>query len=294
VAEALKAGQPVVALSSAPLAHSLPWPANLETARQAEAAAREEGGVLAVVAVWQGRLTVGLQPREVEALASGASSFRASRHDLAGAVVKGKTAATTGSSTMYLASRAGIRLLVASAVGSTVREAERSWDVSADLVELSRTPVGVVCAGGRSVLALNITLEILESLGVPVAGYRTESFPHIYLHAGGPPASVRVDTPAEAAAVLAAHWGMNGGGVLLANPTPEEVALSPDELHDALASVEKQVGDAHERGRDLPPVLMTRLNRLTGGKTLRAYQAIIVANTRLAIQVARELGKTGN
>jgi len=276
-------------MGSAPIAHSLPWPANLETAQLAEAAVRQEGATLAVVAVWQGRLTVGLTASEVEALAHGASSLRASRRDLATAVVQGRTAATTVAANMYLASRAGIRVVATGALGGAARGDAQGWDVSADLVELSRTPVAVVSSGARSVLSVATTAEILESYGVPVVGYGTDSFPSFYLCVGGYSVSSRVDTPAEAAALLAAHWGMSGAGVVLAQPTPAEAALSPDELHAALQEVEKQAARARVRAKDLPPFLMARLNRLTGGKALRAYQACLVANARLAAQVAREL-----
>jgi pseudouridylate synthase len=289
VAAALQAGRPVVALGSAAIAHTLPWPANLETVRQANAVVQQERATLAVVAVWQGRLTVGLSLPEVETLVTGGSALRASRRDLAGAIVRGKTAGTTVAASMYLTQRAGIRLLVTGAIGGAARGDERYWDISADLVELSRTPVGVVSGGARSVLNLACTAEILESYGVPVVGYKTDSLVAFYLSAGGHPASIRTDTPKEAAALLETHWGMGGAGVLLAQPTPADVALSPDELHSALQAVEKQAVDSRIRAKDLPPFLMGRLNRLTGGKALRAYQAILVANARLAAQIARDM-----
>jgi pseudouridine-5'-phosphate glycosidase len=292
-AAALQAGTPVAALGSAAIAHSLPWPANLETVRRAQDAARREGAVLAVVAVWRGRLTVGLTDGEVEALVHGGSALRASRRDLAGAVVRGLTAATTVAASMYLASQAGIRLLAAGAIGGAARGEGQAWDVSADLVELARTPVAVVSAGGRSVLNLARTGEILESYGVPVVGYGADVLPIFYQRIGGHPASFRADAPAEAAALLSAHWAMGGAGVVLAQPTPEEAALSPDELQPALLEVEAQAAKQGVRARDLPSFLMGRLNRLTRGKALRAYQAILVANARLAAQVARELSQGG-
>jgi pseudouridine-5'-phosphate glycosidase len=293
VASALRAGRPVVALGSAPIAHSLPWPENLEAARRAEAAARQEGATLAVVAVWQGRLTVGLSAAELEALAQGASTLRASRRDLLWAVARGTTAAPTVAASLYLAQRAGIRLVATGAIGGAARlpgrDEEQPWGVSADLVELSRTPVAVVSAGARSVLSVALTAEILESYSVPVVGYGTDLFPTFYLRVGGHRASGRTDSPEEAAALLAAHWGMGGAGVVLANLTPEEVALSPDELHSALLEVEDRAKKARLQARDLPQSLMGRLNRLTKGKALRAYQAILVDNARLAARVAREL-----
>jgi pseudouridine-5'-phosphate glycosidase len=297
VAAALGSGRPVVALASAPIGHSLPWPTNLETVRQADAAVRQEGASLAVVAVWQGRLTIGLTADEVEALAKGASALRASRRDLPGAVVRGLTAATTVAASLYLAHRAGIRLLASGAIGGAAHNATReesSGGVSADLVELSRVPVAVVNAGARSVLNLARTIEMLESYSVPVIGYGTDVFPTFYLRVGGQPVSVRADQPAEVAALLAAHWGMEGMGVVVAQPTPMEAALSPDELHSALLEVAGQAVKASVRSKDLPPFLMARLNRLTGGKALRAYQAILVANARLAALVARELVAKGD
>jgi pseudouridine-5'-phosphate glycosidase len=293
VAAALQARRPVVALGSAALAHSLPWPDNLETVRLAQAAAQEQGATLAVVAVWRGRLTVGLSAGEVEALAHGASSLRASRRDLATTVVRGTTAATTVAASMYIASQAGVRLLSAGAIGGAARGEDNAWDVSADLVELSRTPVAVVSAGGRSVVNLARTCEVLESYGVPVIGYGTDTFPLFYQRFGGHPVSARADKPAEAAALLAAHWRLGGAGLVVAQPTPAEAALSPDELHPALRTVEQEAAQYRVRAKDLPSFLIDRLNRLTGGKALQAYRAIVVANARLAAQIAGELVSAG-
>ena len=294
VTAALQAGRPVVALASAPIAHTLPWPVNADVVRQAAAAAKEEGALLAVAAVWKGRPTVGLDTAEIEALARGGSTLRASRRDLAVAVASGATAATTVSATMYLASRAGIRVLVTSAIGGAAREntAEdgRVWDISADLVELMHTPVAVISAGARSVHNLAYTAEVLETFRVPVVGYGTHSFPTFYMTAGNHPVPARVNTPKELAALLSAHWGMDGAGIVVTQPTPAEVALSPDELLPALKTVEDQVAKDDRLARQhLSPFLMEKLNRLTRGKALRAYQAILVANARLAAQVAREL-----
>jgi pseudouridine-5'-phosphate glycosidase len=279
----------VVAIVSAPLAHSLPWPSNLETARQVEAAVRQEGATPAVVAVWRGRLTLGLGPAEVEALARGASSMRASRRDLAAAVVRGATAATTAAASLYVAARAGVRLLAGGAIGGAARYSgrgdEHALGISADLMELSRTPVAVVCSGGRSVVNLTRTAEMLEGYSVPVVGYQTDTLPTFYLRVGGHPATVRADTPEEVAALLAAHWGLDGMGVVVAQPTPHEVSLSPDELYSALVEVEEQARRSAVRANDLPPMLMARLNDLTRGKAVRAYHAIMVANARLAAQI---------
>lgn len=294
VAAALQDKRPVVAMTTGPIAHTLPWPANLETARQIEAAVRAEGATLAPVGVWRGRLTVGLDLAEVESLARGASAKRASRRDLVTAVVEGMSAATTVSASMYLAWRAGIRLLATGAIGGAARQSVNSvphlWDISADLVELLHTPVAVVNSGARNVHNLVYTAELLETFRVPVIGYGTDSFPTFYMRAGNYPVPARANTPAEAAALLTAHWGMHGAGALVTHPTPVDAALSPDELIPALEEVEKQAADQSVRRVDLSPFLMDRLNRLTRGKALRAYQAIFVANARLAAQIARELG----
>jgi pseudouridine-5'-phosphate glycosidase len=289
-ADALRAGRPVASLTSAPIAHSLPWPDNLEIARQAQAAALEEGATLAILAVWRGRLTVGLTAEEVEELALGASALRASRRDLPAAVVRGDTAALTVAASMYLAHAAGIRVLAAGAIGGASRGEEDDGHISADLVELSRTPAAVVTAGTRSVSDLARTAEILEGYGVPVIGYRTDTFPAFYQRPASQAVSVRTDTPAEAAALLAAHWSLGGAGAVVVQPTPAEAALSPDELQPALREVRRQAA-AGVRGKDLPPILMERLNRMTGGRALRAYAAALTANARLAAQIARELGR---
>ena len=293
ITAALQSKRPVVAMATGPIAHTLPWPANLETVRQADAAVQAEGAVLAPVGVWRGRLTVGLDLTEVEALARGGSAKRASRRDLVTAVVGGLTAATTVSASMYLAWRAGIRLLATAAIGGAARQTINGvphvWDISADLVELLQTPVAVVNAGARNVHNLIYTAEVLETFRVPVIGYGTDSFPTFYMRVGNYPVPARANTPAEVAALLTAHWGMHGAGVVIAQQTPVDAALSPDELIPGLEDVEKQAADHHVRRADLSPFLMDRLNRLTRGKALRAYQAIFIANARLAAQVAREV-----
>jgi pseudouridine-5'-phosphate glycosidase len=297
VAASLAAGRAVVALVSAPIVHTLPWPVNLETYRQADAAVRAEGAILAMVAVWRGRLTVGLDAAEVEALAKDRGVVRASRRDLAAAVVRGRNAATTVSASMYLAWRAGIRLLATGAIGGAARDVtpdnDHTWDISADLVELSQTPVAVVSAGARSVHNLAYSAEVLETFRVPVIGYGTDSFPSFYMRVGNHPIPVRADTPAEVAALLTAHWGMDGAGVVVAQPTPTGFALSPDELLQALRTVDAHAAKEHVERKDLSPFLMDKLNRLTNGKALRAYQAILVANARLAAQIASELAGAG-
>jgi pseudouridine-5'-phosphate glycosidase len=287
-AAAVRAGRPVVALESTLIAHGLPWPQNLETARAAEAAVRAEGAVPATVAVWRGRPTVGLSDAELEELARGEGVLKASRRDLATAVACRQTAATTVAATMFLAHRAGLRLFATGGIGGAHRHPQ-PWDLSADLVELARTPVAVVCAGAKSILDVGRTLEILETLGVPVLGSGTDDFPGFYLRATGEPVSARVETPAEAAALIAAHGRLGGAGVVLAQPLAAEVALEPRAFAEALALAERQAADAGVRGKELTPFLLARLAEITGGQTLRANRVLVVANARLAAQVAGAL-----
>jgi pseudouridine-5'-phosphate glycosidase len=296
VTAAIQAGKPVVALVSAPLAHTLPWPVNLQTVQMAEDAARQEGVVLALLAAWRGRLTVGLDAAQAESLCRGENVVSANRRELLTIVNKKATAATTVSASMYLAWKAGIRLLVTGAIGTAVSRSnasgdEQYWDVSADLVELQHTPVAVVSAGARTVHHLSYTAEVLETFRVPVVGYQTDTFPTFYLRGGECRTSARADTPTEVAELLVTHWALDGAGLVLAQPTPADVALSPDELVPALRSVETQATQERTPRRDLSRNLMHRLNRLTHGKALHAYQAIIVANTRLAAQVASRMAK---
>ncbi len=287
VAAAVREGRPVVALSSAPVAHSLPWPINLEAAREAEAAVRQEGAVPATLAIWQGKPTVGLSPHELEGLAHGMSASRASRRDLAMAVIKGRTAATTLSANLILAHRAGIRVVVTGGVGSLSRASEQSLDVPDELITLSRVPVAAVSAGAKGILALTRTAEILESYSVPLVGYGTDSFPALYVRQTSHPVSVRVNTPDEAAGLLMAHWALEGAGVLLAQPAPANLALDTDRYGQQLLEVEREAASVHSK--DLTPFLTSRLARFTGGKTLQAYKAILVDNATLAARIARHL-----
>src|SRR5438067_269187 len=251
VAAALVGNRPVVALESTLIAHGLPWPLNLETAREAEAAVRAEGAVPATVAVWRGRPTVGLRDPALEQLARSKDVLKASRRDLAAAVAQGRDAATTVAATMFLAHLAGIRLFATGGIGGAHRDARQPWDISADLLELSRTPVAVVCAGAKSILDIPRTLEILETQGVPVVGYATDEFPAFYMRSSGEPVSARVDSPAEAADLLRAHWALRGAGVVLAHPMSEEQSLPPEECESAPAEVEERAAGAGVRGREV-------------------------------------------
>ncbi len=282
VASALQAGQPVVALVTAPLTHSLPRPVNFDTALGAGKAVRSAGAVPAYLAVIRGRLTVGLDEKGLDELCHADNVYKASRRDLGITVGLGRSAGTSVAASLALAHWAGIRLVASGNIGGA--SGDQSWDISADLLELSRTPVAVVCGGARSILDLSRTAQILESYSVPVVGYRTNQFPAFYVPLSQTGVTVRVDTPQSAAELLSAHWSTEGAGVVLAQPAAAEVALEPDEFANGLLQVERQAVS------DLPgsPAVSTtaRLSRLTRGKTVRAYQAIYVASARLAAEVA--------
>jgi pseudouridine-5'-phosphate glycosidase len=320
VAAALSDDRPVVALETTLVAHGLPWPDNLDTARAAEAAVRAAGAVPATVAVWHGRPTVGLTAGQLEELAQATGVFKASRRDLGAAVGLGRLAATTVSATMALAHAAGVRVFATGGIGGAHRSDEGgggseegggkragggflppphsplpivSHDVSADLAELARTPVLVVCAGAKSILDLPRTLEILETLGVPVLGYRTDRFPQ-FTTAADPaadplPVSARVETAAEAAAVFDAHVRLGGGGAVLGRPCPEDVAVPADVYAAALGRALADAHAARAHGPAATPFVLKRLAELTGGRTLAANKALVLANAALAGEVAAAL-----
>jgi len=295
VAAALAEGRAVVALESTLIAHGLPRPVNLATAHAAEDAVRAAGAVPATVAVLAGRPTVGLTPEQIERLASG-DVRKASRRDLAAAVAQGATAATTVAATMALAHRAGVRVFATGGIGGVhpaVSHGLPTWDVSADLDELGRTPVAVVCAGAKNILDLGATLEVLETHGVPVVGYGTDDFPAFYVRSSGLPVSARVDSPDEAAALLAAHWSLGGAGVVIAQPLPEAVALDPSGFATAWRQAEELAREQSVRGAARTPFVLARLAELTDGRSLAANRELIVANAALAGRIAVALARGG-
>ena len=238
LAAAIAGGQPVVALESTVIAHGLPRPLNLQTAAAMEAAVREAGATPATVGVVHGKLVVGLSPEQISFLSQAESVAKVSRADLAAVLASGMPGATTVAGTMIAAEMAGIRIMATGGIGGVHRGGENSMDISADLTELGRTPVAVVCAGAKAILDLSRTLEVLETFGVPVVGYATKEFPAFYSRESGLPLVHRVDTPEEAARVMKVQWGSgkNGAnrgtktGILFANPAPGESALPRGEI----------------------------------------------------------------
>ena len=285
VADALKGRRPVVALESTLIAHGLPWPLNLETAQAAEAAIRHTGAIPATIAVLEGIPVIGLDEQQLERVARNRAIIKASRRDLAYAISRKLNAATTVAATMLLAHRAGIRLFATGGIGGAHRETN-PWDISADVTELAKTPVAVVCAGAKSVLDIPRTLEILETQGVPVVGYGTNEFPAFFVPTSGERITAQVDTPRQAADLLRAHWALDGAGVVIAQPIDRHVALDPGSFMHALSSAEQQAVGVGVRGKELTPFLLGRIAEITEGQTLKANHALVVANARLAAQIA--------
>jgi pseudouridine-5'-phosphate glycosidase len=288
VAEALEKGSPVVALESTLISHGLPRPDNLEVAREAEGTVRAEGAVPATVGVIAGVAKVGLEAEDLELLATAENVPKLSVRDLAAAAVKKSHGATTVAATAHLAALAGIKLFATGGLGGVHREARESWDVSADLATIARTPVAVVCSGVKSILDVPATLEHLETLGVPVVGFRTTRFPGFYLTDSGSLLDWTVEDEEEAACLIQAlpELGFERSGLVIANPMPEEEQLDP-ELHDralraGLEAMERQ----GVSGKEVTPFLLDHFVRETKGESLRVNKRIILQNNRLAARIA--------
>jgi pseudouridine-5'-phosphate glycosidase len=288
VGAALAAGRPVVALESTIISHGMPWPQNAETALAVEAEVRTHGAVPATIAILDGRLKAGLTRDEIERLGrSGPEAAKVSRRDIPILVARGGTGATTVAATMIIAALAGIRVFATGGIGGVHRGAEVSFDISADLQELARTPVAVICAGAKSILDIRLTLEYLETHGVPVIGYRTDSLPGFFSRDSAFGVDVRLDEPDEIARVMKSKWDLGlGGGLVVANPIPAQHAL-PRETVDR--AIEQALADAHAQGitgKSATPFLLARVNALTGGDSLVGNIQLVLNNARLAAAVA--------
>ena len=293
VAEAISRGGPVVALESTIISHGMPYPRNVETALLVEAAVRAAGAVPATVAVLGGRLKAGLSADQIEALGrAGAGVAKASRRDLPRIVAAGADGATTVAATMVVAALAGVRVFATGGIGGVHRGAERSWDVSADLEELGRTEVAVVCAGAKSILDLPKTLEYLETKGVPVIGFCTDEFPAFYTSRSGLHLEDRADNPAQVARILAAKWGLGlGGGVVVANPVPERHSMDSAAIGAAIETALEAAAKAGVKGKDVTPFLLAKVKELTGGESLEANIALVLNNADLAARIAVEYSR---
>lgn len=290
VAEALAMGAPVVALESTIISHGFPYPANVECAREAQRVAREEGVIPATVAILNGRPTVGLTDEQMEHLGTAPGIAKASRRDIAMLASRGADGATTVAGTMLISAMAGIRVFATGGIGGVHRGAGESFDISADLIELSRTDVTVVCAGAKSILDIGLTLEYLETHGVPVVGYRTDEFPAFYTRSSGFGVDARVESAEEIAAFMRAKRGLAlGGGAVIANPIPQEYELDSKMLDGVIASALAEADEAGVHGKEVTPFLLARIHELTGGASEEANKQLVYSNVRLAAQIARAL-----
>lgn len=291
VSEALASGKPVVALESTIISHGMPYPQNVETALQVESIIRENGAVPATIAIIGGRLKAGLSRDEIEHLGrAGYSVPKASRRDLPILAAKGSDGATTVTTTMMIAHMAGIKIFATGGIGGVHRGAETTMDISADLEELAQTPVMVICAGAKSILDLGLTLEYLETKGVPVIGYGTEELPAFYTRRSGFGVDYRLDTPEELARAFSVQRELGiKGGMLVTNPIPEEYSMDKAVID---AAIEKALAEAAEkgvRGKETTPFLLAKIKDITGGDSLASNIRLVYNNAALAAKTAAAL-----
>lgn len=295
VAEALAQNKPVVALESTIISHGMPYPQNVETALKVEQVIRDNGAVPATIAIIGGRLKAGLSKDEIEHLGkTGYDVPKVSRRDLPIIVAKGMDGATTVATTMIIASLAGIKIFATGGIGGVHRGAETTMDISADLEELAMTPVMVVCAGAKSILDLGLTLEYLETKGVPVIGYGTKELPAFYTRKSGFGVDYELDTPLELATAFHVKQKVGlKGGMLVANPIPEEYSMDPDVINNAIDEAIAESRKQGIHGKDTTPFLLAKVKEITGGDSLDSNIQLVFNNAALAAKTAVELGKLG-
>lgn len=287
VADALSDGRPVVALESTLVAHGLPYPRNLEVARAMCAAVRGAGAIPAVVAVIGGRIVIGADDAELQRLVEARDALKISRRDLAYAVSTGRDGGTTVAATMICARLTGISVFATGGIGGVHRGHGETMDVSADLEELAASRVAVVCAGAKAILDLPRTLEYLETTGVPVVAYGEDTFPAFYMRDSGLAAPLRLDTPAEIAALMSTHWALGlEGGIVVAQPAPEGFTLGREVVESAISTAMEEAASQGVSGKALTPFLLDRLAEITGGDSLDANAALIENNAQLAGKIA--------
>ena len=292
VAEALSAGKPVVALESTIISHGMPYPKNVETALEAEQVVRDNGAIPATIAIIKGKLKVGLTLEEIEYLGKTEGVIKTSRRDIPFIIAKKLDGATTVASTMIIADLAGIRVFATGGIGGVHRGAPESFDISADLQELAHTNVAVVCAGAKSILDIGLTLEYLETQGVPVIGYGTDELPAFYTSRSGFAVDYRVDSPDETAEALKAKWDLGlEGGVVIANPIPAEYEMDPEVINGAIAAAVKESDEKGIKGKESTPFLLAKVKELTGGASLDSNIQLVYNNVKVGAQIAVALSK---
>lgn len=292
VKKALEEGRPVVALESTIISHGMPYPRNVETALTVEKIIRENGAIPATIAILNGKLKVGLTEDEVEYLGKANDVAKTSRRDIPFIVSKKLDGATTVASTMIIAALAGIKVFATGGIGGVHRGAQETFDISADLEELAHTNVAVVCAGAKSILDIGLTLEYLETKGVPVVGFKTEELPAFYTRKSGYNVDYKVDSENELAAALKAKWdlGLNGG-MVVANPIPEEHQMDYDAISNAIKNAVVEAEEKGIKGKESTPFLLAKVKEITGGKSLEANIQLVYNNAMVGAKLAVELSK---
>jgi pseudouridine-5'-phosphate glycosidase len=286
VARALTAKGPVVALETTVVTHGLPFPENINLARDMENQVRENGATPATIGVLAGEIHIGMSQVQLEKLAAAKPLRKISRRDFAATIARKESGGTTVAGTLIAAHTVGIRVFATGGIGGVHRDSH--FDISTDLQELSRTPVIVVCAGAKSILDLPATMEMLETLGVPVVGYQTDEFPAFYARTSGLPVNVRVETPSEVTEIAKAHWNLGlNSAILVVVPPPAEVALSAREIESAVQQALEEARTQGIRGQQVTPFLLARVSELTGRASLRANLALLLNNAQVAAQIAK-------
>ncbi|MGL4307340.1 MAG: pseudouridine-5'-phosphate glycosidase [Cetobacterium sp.] len=293
VQNALNENKPIVALESTIISHGMPYPQNVETALKVEKIIRENGAIPATIAILNGKLKVGLSTEEIDYLGKkGLNVIKASRRDIPVILAKKEDGATTVASTMIIANLANIKIFATGGIGGVHRGAETTMDISADLEELANTNVAVVCAGAKSILDLGLTLEYLETKGVPVLGYKTKELPAFYTRESEFSLDSKIDSPLEFAQILKAKWeiGLNGG-VVIANPIPEEYAMDYEVISNAIENALKEAEANNIKGKESTPFLLAKVKEITKGKSLESNIQLVFNNAKLASEIAKDLVK---
>lgn len=292
VKKALAEGLPVVALESTIISHGMPYPKNIEMAKTVSKIIRENGAIPATIAIIDGVLKVGLTTEEIEFLGTSKDIVKASRRDLPFIISKKLNGATTVATTMILANLAGVKVFATGGIGGVHRGAQETFDISADLQELANTNVAVICAGAKSILDIGLTLEYLETNGVPVVGFETEEFPAFYTRKSGFGVDYKVESSLEVASALKAKWDLNlKGGMVIGNPIPKEFEMDYDTINNAIESALKEAEEKNIAGKKVTPFLLDRVKTITYGKSLDANIELVYNNAKVAAQIAKDLSE---
>ncbi|HOE57414.1 MAG TPA: pseudouridine-5'-phosphate glycosidase [Bacillota bacterium] len=295
VLDGLRYYKPIVALESTIISHGMPYPENIETALSLEKIIRKNNAIPATMGIVKGRIKIGFNQEEIEYLASAKDVIKTSRRDIPYVVSMGLSGGTTVAATMILSQYAGIRVFATGGIGGVHRGADKSFDISADLTELSITNVAVVCAGVKAILDIGLTLEQLETLGVPVIGYGTDDFPAFYTRKSGFKVPMRIDRPQDCAKIMKSKWDLNlDGGIMVANPIPQQYEARKDIIDKAIESALLEAEKDGVKGKETTPYLLDKVKDITAGKSLAANMALVKNNAMLAAQIAVEYSKLEN